>query len=529
MTTAGASVPVLARLVPPLPAPGPPRPWRALVLGVPRRSRRSPCCCPSAADLRPVGVADLGPRHHPGGPRHRVAGRRGSRCPCSSPTVFSLLGDDVAPTLWLIVARAGGLLALAMAFRLAARLGGRAAGSWPPPAWRWPTSSCPSSRRGNSEGLLVGLVAVGGRAPPRRPPGATPSCSAPRARCCARRCGRSSRLYGLWLMLAERASRAGRTRRARARVAARPSALLWFVPEYIGSGNLLRAARARWSRCRTRRPRPRSRSSRCSRTRRRRCGRRPTRARSSRSCSRWRRVRRDPRAAVVLALAAALHAADARGGRARRDRLHGQPALRRPPVGAGLRAGRRGLGVAGRARARAPRGGRGGGRRRRPARRGDPLRAAHRATRGATSCATRESEMARAADLPAALAAAGGRDAVLRCGTPRTGPFETQLVAWHLRRAPARGRASAPSRRPRCSPCAGRSSPASRASARSAARAGGSCGRRAGVIRGDCLEGADLCLPDGRPREEREPAVRRAQLSRAVQRRPRAAATAAWP
>ena len=38
-------------------------------------------------------------------------------------TPFSLLGDSAAPVLWLLVARAGGLLAIAMAYRLAARLG----------------------------------------------------------------------------------------------------------------------------------------------------------------------------------------------------------------------------------------------------------------------------------------------------------------------------------------------------------------------------------------------------------------------
>src|SRR4051812_42902607 len=36
-------------------------------------------------------------------------------------TPFSLAGDDGAPLLWLLVARAGGILAIAMAYRLAAR------------------------------------------------------------------------------------------------------------------------------------------------------------------------------------------------------------------------------------------------------------------------------------------------------------------------------------------------------------------------------------------------------------------------
>ncbi len=36
------------------------------------------------------------------------------------------------------------------------------------------------------------------------------------------------------------------------------------------------------------------------------------------------------------------------------------------------------------------------------------------------------------AALPAAIAAAGGPAAVLRCGQVFTDPFQTQLVAWHL-------------------------------------------------------------------------------------------------
>ena len=42
-------------------------------------------------------------------------------------TLFSVFGDDVAPYLWLVVARAGGLLACVMSFRIARRLIG---GGW---------------------------------------------------------------------------------------------------------------------------------------------------------------------------------------------------------------------------------------------------------------------------------------------------------------------------------------------------------------------------------------------------------------
>jgi len=41
-------------------------------------------------------------------------------------------------------------------------------------------------------------------------------------------------------------------------------------------------------------------------------------------------------------------------------------------------------------------------------------------------------EAAVAYDLPAAIAKAGGPAAIERCGRVKTGPFETQLVAWHL-------------------------------------------------------------------------------------------------
>lgn len=44
-------------------------------------------------------------------------------------TPYSLAGGAVAPSLWLVTARAAGLVALLMAFRVAARLGGRGAGA----------------------------------------------------------------------------------------------------------------------------------------------------------------------------------------------------------------------------------------------------------------------------------------------------------------------------------------------------------------------------------------------------------------
>ncbi len=72
-------------------------------------------------------------------------------------TPLTLFGD-AAPALWLVIARAGGLLALAGAFALATRLGGRWAGIAAAavmalsPWWLFNTAL------GNSEGLLAAAV-----------------------------------------------------------------------------------------------------------------------------------------------------------------------------------------------------------------------------------------------------------------------------------------------------------------------------------------------------------------------------------
>ena len=70
---------------------------------------------------------------------------------------FSFAGDDGAPLLWIVVARAGGILAYAMAYRLGARLAGPIAGLSRRARCSSPTSSSVTSWRGNSEGFLVAL------------------------------------------------------------------------------------------------------------------------------------------------------------------------------------------------------------------------------------------------------------------------------------------------------------------------------------------------------------------------------------
>jgi hypothetical protein len=208
-------------------------------------------------------------------------------------------------------------------------------------------------------------------------------------------------------------------------------ALLWFVPEYIGSGNLLRAA------SRALEPVPDSPAQAA----------RPFLAVFGNSSSAlWppayagavlavvlavARLRRDPRAVVVLALAAGSTllmlevAVLAEVGFTGNLRYVVLPAsLVCVLAGTGwawlVRLVREHLGAAGAAVATAV-----------------LLAAAlpfalHTVPRVGDQLRDAREEMRRAADLPTALAAAGGRAAVLRCGTPRTGPFETQLLAWHL-------------------------------------------------------------------------------------------------
>ena len=154
-------------------------------------------------------------------------------------TVFALFGD-AAPDLWLVAARAGGILALVMCFRLASRLvgGGRAgvaAGLVAAAALTLSTYWLRNTMMGYSEGLLIALVlfaierhldghrgqafALGFGAALLRPE-VWPFMG----------------LYGLWLLWKEPVHR----RLVVALGAA--TAFLWLAPEWWGSGEPLRAA-----------------------------------------------------------------------------------------------------------------------------------------------------------------------------------------------------------------------------------------------------------------------------------------------
>ena len=91
-------------------------------------------------------------------------------------TVFSVTGavdDSIPPLLWLVVARAGALLALALVFRLARRLVG--------PGWQGVAAGAGGRRGAGLHAAVAALRrsrqrgaagggghAVGGRAPPGR-------------------------------------------------------------------------------------------------------------------------------------------------------------------------------------------------------------------------------------------------------------------------------------------------------------------------------------------------------------------------
>src|SRR4051794_9723098 len=153
----------------------------------------------------------------------------------------ALLGDTAQQQIWLVVARAGVLAAVALAYRLAWRLEGPVAGVIAAATLLVASSYLSRTFRGDSEGLLVAIALgaveahVSGRR--RMAFGLVSAATLLRPELCLFALG-----YGLWLVLA--ASSAAQRRRMLA-VAAATGALVvacWLVPEQIGSGRLFRAA-----------------------------------------------------------------------------------------------------------------------------------------------------------------------------------------------------------------------------------------------------------------------------------------------
>lgn len=155
-------------------------------------------------------------------------------------TVFSLFGG-AAPDLWLVVGRAGAVLAVVFAFRLAARLTGGpllarvAAGAVSAVALIVSSQFLRTMALGDSEGLLVAFVLWGierhldGRYRQAFWLGVLAALLRPEV-------WPFLGLYGAWLWLIDR--------RALAQVLAGWALipLLWFLPELWGSGNVWRAA-----------------------------------------------------------------------------------------------------------------------------------------------------------------------------------------------------------------------------------------------------------------------------------------------
>ena len=137
-----------------------------------------------------------------------------------------------------MVARAGGLLAFAMAYRLGARLAGPWAGAIAAVALVLSDEFIFNFARGNSEGMLVALVLwaverhLDGRYAHAFLLGFAAALLRPEV-------WPFWGLYGLWLLY-----RDARPAHARCSCSAAGALalVLWFLPEYLGSGDWLRAA-----------------------------------------------------------------------------------------------------------------------------------------------------------------------------------------------------------------------------------------------------------------------------------------------
>lgn len=149
-------------------------------------------------------------------------------------TLFALFGER-APDLWLVVARAGGLLALAMSYRLATRLAGRFAGLMAAAGVLLMERWMRDSGLGHSEPLLVGLVLwsidahLGGRRGRALGLGFAAGLLRPEI-------WPFLGIYGLFLWFRE-----PRLRRVMVALAVL-TPMAWFLPELWGSGDVLRAS-----------------------------------------------------------------------------------------------------------------------------------------------------------------------------------------------------------------------------------------------------------------------------------------------
>jgi hypothetical protein len=211
------------------------RPWRALLLACLALATLS-LLLPSVPTYDPWAWIIWG-REIMHGDLVTTTGPSWKPLPVIFTTPFSLLGDDGAPLAWLAIARAGGVLAFAMAYRLGARLAGPVAGAIAAVSLVLADDFIFNFARGNSEGILVAVCLwaierhLDGRHRDAFALGVAAALLRPEV-------WPFIALYGLYLLWRDR------TWRTLALVAGGGLVLglLWFVPEYIGSGNFLRAA-----------------------------------------------------------------------------------------------------------------------------------------------------------------------------------------------------------------------------------------------------------------------------------------------
>jgi hypothetical protein len=231
---------LIAAAAAPVPTPGRARPWRLLVLGCLALAALS-LVLPSTPTYDPWAWIIWG-REITHLDLVTTDGPSWKPLPIFFTAPFSLVGDGPAPELWILVARAGGLLAVAMAFRLASRLAGPAAGAIAALTLLVSDEFIRNFARGNSEGLLVALCLwalerhLDGRRWDAFWLGAAAALLRPEV-------WPFWGLYGLWLVLGASEGRRIPWRELAIVGGAGVGVLaLWFVPEYLGSGSALRAA-----------------------------------------------------------------------------------------------------------------------------------------------------------------------------------------------------------------------------------------------------------------------------------------------